>query len=98
MEFPKKNISSQLFYTVDGFKFSFQKIKTAISDILNPTKHLLIIENGLEEASNSFDSELFFSTKENIENKIAQYNNFLSINLSIKIAQYKYFVNESYFL
>ena len=54
---------------MDGFKFSFPKAKTAISDILNPTKNLLNIENGLEEASNSFSSELFFP-------KIAEYNNF----------------------
>ena len=37
----------------------FPKVKTAISDILNPTKNLLNIENGLDEASNSFNSELF---------------------------------------
>ena len=56
--FPKKYFKS-VGYTVDGFKFSFPKAKTAISDILNPTKNLLNIENGLEEASNSFSSELF---------------------------------------
>ena len=73
---------------MDGFKFSFPKAKTSISDILNPTKNLLNIENGLEEASNSFSSELFFPTEENIEDKIAEYNNFPT----------KYFVNENYFL
>ena len=73
---------------MDGFKFSFPKVKAAISDILNPTKNLLNIENGLEEASNSFNSEHFFPTKENIKDKIAQYNNFPT----------KDFVNESYFL
>ena len=73
---------------MDGFKFLFPKVKTAISDILNSTKNLLNIENGLEEASNSFNSELFFSIEENIEDKIAQYNNFPT----------KDFVNESYFL
>ena len=57
--FPKKYFKS-VNYTVDGFKSSFPKAKTAISDILNPTKILLNIENGLEEASNSFSSELFF--------------------------------------
>ena len=84
--FPKKYFKS-VGYTVDGFKFLFPKVKTAISDILNPTKNLLNIENGLEQASNSFNSELFFPTKENIEDKIAQYNNFPT----------KDFVNESYF-
>ena len=48
---------------MDGFKFLFPKVKTAISDILNPTKNLLNIENGLEEASNSFNSELFYLLK-----------------------------------
>ena len=85
--FPKKYFKS-VGYTVDGFKFSFPKVKAAISDILNPTKNLLNIENGLEEASNSFNSEHFFPTKENIKDKIAQYNNFPT----------KDFVNESYFL
>ena len=85
--FPKKYFKS-VGYTVDRFKFSFQKAKTSISDILNPTKNLLNIENGLEEASNSFSSELFFPTKENIEDKIAEYNNFPT----------KDFVNEIYFL
>ena len=70
------------------FKFSFPKVKTAISDKINPTKNLLNIENGPEEASNSFNSEFCFPTKENIEDKIAQYNNFPT----------KDFVNESYFL
>ena len=73
---------------MDGFKFLLPKAKTAISDILNPTKNLLNIENGLEEASNSFSSELFCPTKENIEDKIAEYKNFLT----------KGFANESYFL
>ena len=85
--FPKKFFKS-VKYTVNGFKFSFPKAKTSISDILNPTKNLLNIENGLEEASNSFSSELFFPTKENIEDKIAEYNNFPT----------KDFVNEIYFL
>ena len=85
--FPKKFFKS-VKYTVNGFKFSFPKAKTSISDILNPTKNLLNIENGQEEASNSFSSELFFPTKENIEDKIAEYNNFPT----------KDFVNESYFL
>ena len=85
--FPKKYFKS-VGYTVDRFKFSFPKAKTSISDILNPTKNLLNIENGLEEASNSFNSELFFPTKENIEDKIAEYNNFPT----------KDFVNEIYFL
>ena len=84
--FPKKYFKS-VGYTVDGFKFLFPKVKTAISDILNSTKNLLNIENGLEEASNSFNSELFFSTKENIKDKIAQYNDFPT----------KHFVNKSYF-
>ena len=35
--FPKKYFKS-VGYTVDGFKFLFPKVKTAISDILNPTK------------------------------------------------------------
>ena len=87
MAFSKKYFKS-VGYTVDGFKFSFPKAKTAISDILNPTKNLLNIENGLEEASNSFSSELSFPTKENIEDKSAEYNNFPT----------KEFVNESYFL
>ena len=73
---------------MDGFKFSFPKIKSAISDILNPTKNLLNIENELEEASNSLNSEPFSHTKKTIDNKIAQYNNFPT----------KDFVNESYFL
>ena len=60
--FPKKYFKS-VGYTVDGFKFSFPKVKSAISDILNPTKNLLNIENGLEEASNSFNSELFYLLK-----------------------------------
>ena len=38
--------------------------------------------------NNGFNSELFFSTKENIKDKIAEYNNFPT----------KDFVNESYFL
>ena len=49
--FQKKNFKS-VGYTVDWFKFLFPKAKTAISGILNPTKNLLNIENGLEEASN----------------------------------------------
>ena len=73
---------------MDGFKFSFPKIKSAISDILNPTKNLLNIENELEEASNSLNSEPFPHTKKIIDDKIAQYNNFPT----------KDFVNESYFL
>ena len=85
--FPK-NFFKSVGYTVDGFKFSFPKVKTAIKDILNPTKNLLNIENGLEDSSNSFSSELFFPSKENIEDKIAEYNNFPT----------KDFVNESYFL
>ena len=85
--FPKKYFKS-VGYTVDGFKFSFPKVKAAISDILNPTKNLLNIENGLEEASNSFNSEHFFPTEENIEDKIAQYNNFPT----------KDFVSENYIL
>ena len=60
--FPKKYFKS-VGYTVDGFKFSFTKIKTAISDILNPTKNLLNIEDGLEKTSNSFNSEVFSPTK-----------------------------------
>ena len=60
--FPKKYFKS-VGYTVDRFKFLFRKVKTAISDILNPTKNLLNIENGLEEASNSFNSELFYLLK-----------------------------------
>ena len=51
MAFSKKKFKS-VGYTVDWFKFLFPKAKTAISDILNPTKNLLNIENGLEEASN----------------------------------------------
>ena len=86
--FPKKYFKS-VGYTVDGFKFSFPKAKTSISDILiNPTKNLLNIENGLDEALNSFSSELFFPPKENIEDEIPEYNNFPR----------KDFVNESYFL
>ena len=56
--FPKKYFKS-VGYTVDGFKSSFPKAKTAISEILKSTKNLLNIENGLEEVSNSFSSELF---------------------------------------
>ena len=59
--FPKKYFKS--FGYTGLFKFSFPKVKTAISDILNPTKNLLNIENGLEQASNSFNSELFFLLK-----------------------------------
>ena len=62
--FPKKYFKS-VGYTVDGIKFSFTKIKTAISDILNPTKNLLNIEDGLGKASNSFNSKVFFPTKKN---------------------------------
>ena len=53
--FPEKHFKS-VGYIVDGFKFSLPKAKTSISNILNPTKNLLNIENGLEEASNSFSS------------------------------------------
>ena len=41
--FPKRYFKS-VGYTMDGFKFSFPKVKTAISDTLNPTKNLLNIE------------------------------------------------------
>ena len=85
--FPKKYFKS-VGYTVDRFKFSFPKAKASISDILNPTKNLFNIENGLEEASNSFISEIFSPNKENIEDEIAEYNNFPT----------KHFVNETYFL
>ena len=59
MAFSKKKYFKSVGYTVDGFKFLFPKAKPSISDILNPKKNLLNIENGLEEASNSFSSELF---------------------------------------
>ena len=62
MAFPKKCFKS-VGYTVDGFKFSFPRVKPAISDILNPMKNLLNIEDGLEEVSNSFNTKLFFPTK-----------------------------------
>ena len=88
MAFSKKKYFKSVGYTVDGFKFLFPKAKTSISDILNLKKNLLNIENGLEEASNSFSSELFFPTKENIKDKIAEYNNYPK----------KDFVNESCFL
>ena len=48
---------------MDGFKFSFPRVKPAISDILNPMKNLLNTEDRLEELSNSFNTELFFPTK-----------------------------------
>ena len=60
--FPKKYFKL-VGYTVDGFKFSFPKVKPATSDILNRMKNLLNIEDGLEEVSNSFNTELFCPTK-----------------------------------
>ena len=62
MAFPKKHFKV-VGYTEDGFKFFFPKVKPARSDILNPMKSLLNIEDGLEEVSNSFNTELFCPTK-----------------------------------
>lgn len=60
--FPKKYFKSNGF-TVEGFTFSFPKVKKAISDLSNVTKNFLEIENGIEKASNNFNSELFFPIK-----------------------------------
>ena len=61
-------------YRVRGFTFVFPKVKTSISDITNPKNNIINVENGLEEAINGFNSELFFPSKKNIEDKIAEYN------------------------
>ena len=60
--FPEKYYKSK-FYTVYGFTFVFPKVKTPITDIINPKNDLLNVENGIEEAINGFNSELFFLPK-----------------------------------
>ena len=57
--FPEKNYKS-IGYTVHGFTFAFPKVKTSISDIINPKNDLINVENELEETVNGFNSELLF--------------------------------------
>ena len=59
-----------------------------LRSILNPQVGLINVENGLEEADNNLNSDLFNPTKKTIEEKIAEY---------IAIPTKK-FINESYFL
>ena len=75
-------------YTVHRFIFAFPKVKTWIDSIINPKNDLINVENGIEEAINRFNSEHFFSSKINIEDKIAEYN----------AVPTKNFINETYFL
>ena len=85
--FPEKYYKS-IGYTVHGFTFAFPKMKTSISDIINPKNDLINVENGLEEVVNGLSTEIFFPLKKNIEDKIAEYN----------AVPVKTFINEGYFL
>ena len=99
--FPEKYYKSTG-YIVHRFTFAFPKVKTSISDIINPKNNLINVENGLEdpknnlinvengleEAVNGLSAEFLFPLKKNIEDKIAEYN----------AVPTKTFINKSYFL
>ena len=59
-----------------------------LRSILNPQVGLINVENGLEEADNNLNNNLFNPAKKTIEEKIAEYIAILTKNL----------INESYFL
>ena len=75
-------------FTVDGFSFEFKNADNNLSAILNPEDDLINVESGTEIADNNLTEGLFFSKKDTIENKIAEFN-------AIPI---KNFINESFFL
>ena len=85
--FPEKYYKS-IGYTVHRFTFAFPKVKKSIGDIINAKNDLINVKNGIEEAINRFNSEHFFLSEKNIEDKIAEYNALPTKN----------FINESYFL
>ena len=75
-------------FTVDGFSFEFKNADNNLSAILNPEDDLINVESGTEIADNNLTEGLFFSKKDTIENKIAEFNAIPIKNL----------INESFFL
>ena len=85
--FPEKFYES-IGYTINRFSFEFKNAPSNLRSILNPQVSLINVENGLEEADNSLNSDLFNPAKKTIEEKIAEY-------MAIPT---KRFINEIYFL
>ena len=64
ISFFRKKYYKSTGYTVHGFTFAFPKVKTSISDIINPKNNLINVENGLEEAVNGLSADFFSLKKE----------------------------------
>ena len=67
MPFPDKYYRS-LGYTVHGFSFKLKYAPPTISSILNPPRHLINAESGIQKIDNTLTDEFFNQLKEKIEN------------------------------
>ena len=74
--------------TVRGFDFFYPNLSTSLKNFFQPSQNLLNIESGTEEASTVPKQYSFYPVRQQIEEKIKEYNAVLSKN----------FINESYFL
>ena len=70
--FPEKFYES-IGYTINGFSFEFKNAPSNLRSILNPQAGLINVENGLEEADNNLNNDLFNPAKKTIEEKITEY-------------------------